>query len=330
MRRVWVLACVVAHLLLAGEAMALERRVVVLRPRELPAAAWPQGTQAVIAELALGDYELRVQNSGAADLATLFRELESAAAEPETVGAVAVMRQGPLGIAYVSVRDGDGPVRVEYEVQAGAVAEGAVALRVRELLRLGHLEIPREPQTDAGAPEAPPPVPARNRILGWIGGGAAFSSSAGLLGGVLALGVRVPFGDPLAFDVTMALSPVGGSVDTAAGGVEVHARQATVHLVVVPWSNRSQSVGLGAGAGMLWVSESAVPNAGFEARRDSTVVALLSGRATWTGRYGDVGIMALLETGLAVPAVTIRADDTELARVGRPWTLALGGLGWAF
>jgi hypothetical protein len=81
---------------------------------------------------------------------------------------------------------------------------------------------------------------------------------------------------------------------------------------------------------MLWVSESAVPNAGFEARRDSTVVALLSGRATWTGRYGDVGIMALLETGLAVPAVTIRADDTELARVGRPWTLALGGLGWAF
>lgn len=335
MRRVWLLACVVAQLLFAGGAAALDRQVVVLRPRELPGAAWPEGTQAVIAELALGDYELSVQNSAAPDLTTLFRELEHAAAEPGTLGAVAVLREGPLGVAYVSVRDVDGPVRIEYEVRAGAVAEGAIALRVREFLRLGHLQIPRgasreRGEHDAGASGAPPASPPENPILVWIGWGAAFSSDVGLLGGVLALGARVPLGSRLALDITAALSPARRSLDTRAGGVKVRSRQGATHLAVVPWFDAQQSVTLGAGAGFLWLSESSTAGAGFAARSDSTVVALISGRASWTGRYRDVGVIVLAETGLAFPAVTVRADDTELARFGRPWTLAVVGFGWAF
>jgi hypothetical protein len=166
--------------------------------------------------------------------------------------------------------------------------------------------------------------------LGWIGGGAAFSSDAGLLHGVFALGARVPLLDVLAVDATLALSPFRGDLDTLAGNVEVQAQQAALHLVLIPWFDRMQSVGFGLGGGALWLSETSTAVSGFEARRDDARVALLSARIGWEGHYAGWALVALLETGWALPAATVHADDLELAEVGRPWTLVVAGLGRAF
>ena len=139
---------------LATLAMADERQVIVLNLRGNPSLSpWPEGTRAVIAELATSAEQVLVRPSSSSTFAALMSELEIAAGEEQTVGAVCVGKSGSVGIAYVWVAGGASAIRVEYDLREGAVAEGAVALRVSQILHVTNLELP------SARKEAPPPPP---------------------------------------------------------------------------------------------------------------------------------------------------------------------------
>ena len=128
---------------LATNAWADERQVIVLNLRgNASLSPWPEGTRAVIAELSASDDQVLVRPSSAATLSSLMTELEKAASEEQTVGAVCIGQSGSAAIAYVWVNGGSSAIRVEDDTREGAVAEGALALRVTEILHVRNVELP--------------------------------------------------------------------------------------------------------------------------------------------------------------------------------------------
>jgi hypothetical protein len=336
MRLKTLLAIAGAAFTLAEPAYCEEHRVMVLMSRELSAEPWPEGTQAVIAELAARNYQVIVVSSSARDLNALLEELQAAAHEPSTSAAIAVVRDGSAGIAYVwTPRDGN-VVQVQAETSEGAVGEGALALRVTELIRARDLALPtprEEPKKAKPEPEAPPqPVVVKESgtpPLVWLGAGPTFVSgaSAPLVSAVLA--ARLPIGlRPLAIDASAALSLTPLRVGTDAGTVDVSARQATLHLLYDPWSSAALNLALGAGVGAVWLDENARAKAGYVANADDTYVGLLSLRARGSVQSGNLSFVVTLEPGVLLKGASIRASGEELSRIGRPWTTLTAGFGW--
>jgi hypothetical protein len=167
---------------LATNALADERQIIVLNLRgNASLSPWPEGTRAVIAELATSDDQVLVRPSASTTFAALMSELEKAATEEQTVGAVCVGKSGSVGIAYVWVNGGSGAIRVEDDMREGAVAEGAVALRVSELLHVRNLNLPstRKEKPPVAAPPPPPEKPSGPpAFTTWLGVGALTSSDA--------------------------------------------------------------------------------------------------------------------------------------------------------
>lgn len=333
----WFCAC----LTLCIGARAEDRRVVVLKPRALTAAQWREGTQTVTAELSLGDYQLLVRSSDAQSVDDLVSELRTAATELDTVGAVAVVRQGELGVALVWTRRDTNVARIEAVLSQGAVAAGAVALRVAELLRqrtlnipLPELSAPPKPvvESSPAAPEKKAPV----RRTVWFGGGAIASSDAGPIRPILLLSSRWPVGGPMAIDATGMLSPGRFRLETQAGSVDVFAGQLTLHAMFQLVQKETLGFSVGLGGGGVWVDEIAAGDTGFSGQSDATRVGLLSTKISGTIHADPVSFLLALETGMMVPPVSINVSDGaeggqhELARLGRPWASFSMGAGWRF
>lgn len=311
---------------------------MVLMPRELSAKPWPEGTQAVIAELAARNYQVIVVSSDAHDLSALLEELQAAAHAPSTSAAVSVVRDGPLGIAYVwTARDGN-VLQVQAETSEGAVGEGALALRVTELIRARDLTLPaprphEKPRKPPAVPEPRPPAPlvkeSSTPPLLWLGAGPTFVSGAdaplvsAVLAGRLPIGLR-----PLALDVSAGISITPLRIGTDAGSVDVSARQATLHLLYDPWSASALNLALGAGVGAIWLDETAHARAGYAANADDAYVGLVSLRARGSVRSGSLSFILTLEPGVLLQSASIRASGEELSRIGRPWTSVTAGFGW--
>jgi hypothetical protein len=272
------------------------------------------------------DVELVLRPSQAPTVGELEREVLAAAAEPETAGAVGVGREGAVGFAFVAPHSGRPPVRVEDDVRQGPVAEGAVALRVSEVLRARSFELPPEaPRHEPPAAiEDPPPPP----VWPWFAVAGVAARGAARVSPAVALGVRVPVHPWISLEPSAGLTLGGLEVRTSAGDVSLSARRATLELVLAPGGHQGLSAGVGAGAGVAWLSAVPQPRPGYEAVERSTEVALLSlrGLGAWQSRH--LKALAFVELSLMLPAVTVRASGTELSRVGQPWVT--GGLAFGY
>lgn len=313
--------------------------MLVLMPRELSAEPWPEGTQAVIAELAARNYQVVVVSSDARELNALLEELKAAAHGPSTSAAISVVREGSRGIAYVwTPRDGN-VVQVRAETTEGAVGEGALALRVTELIRARDLAPAATHAGEKPAPAPPSPVPrtpappaakeSSTPPLLWLGAGPTFVSGADAPLVYAVLGARLPIGlRPLALDASAAISLSPLRIGTNAGSVDVSARQATLHLLYDPWSTSALNLALGAGFGAIWLDETARANPGYVANADDAYVGLLSLRARGSVRSGNLSFVLTLEPGVLLKGASVRASGDELSRIGRPWTTITAGFGW--
>jgi hypothetical protein len=133
---------------------------------------------------------------------------------------------------------------------------------------------------------------------------------------------------PIALDIAVSTSLAPLRVETAAGNVDVGARQLGVHVMYEPKLNSPASFGVGIGGGAAWLDESARPLAGYAAFSDNAYTGLLSLRARGAIRSGNVSFLLALEPGVLLPAVTVVADGAALSRLGQPWTSISAGLAW--
>ncbi len=318
---------VAAALFAAASVAGAAPRVIVLEPPATSEHAWPSGERAVVAELLASDVELVLRPSTALNLDELELEVLEAATEPDAAGAVGVGREGLQGIAIVAPHSGRPPVLVQDDVRQGAVAEGAVALRVSEVLRARRFELPPESKRRNEAPrvEEAPPL----SLWPWVALGGVGSRGASSVAAATSVGVRVPLHPWVSLEPSGGLTLGGLPVQTAAGDVTLFLRRVTLELVVAPVTQRGFSAGAGAGGGMAWLS--AVPRAkpGYEGTERSTQVSLfaLRGFAAWQTRH--LKTFLFLELSVMLPAVTVRASGTELSRLGQPWLSSGVGLGYS-
>lgn len=322
-------------------AQADEQRVVVLMPGGLPSAPWPEGTQAVIAELAASHYQVIVESTAASDLGALLEALKTAANEADNAGAVSVVRDRGAGIAYVWTRRDANVVQVQSDSTQGAINEGALALRVLELIRARSLPLPEtenpEPQPKRAlvarkpAKPAPPPAkpPSPHRAELWLAAGPTFAGGAPAPLVDVALGARIALWRPVALDAAASVSVAPIEFDTSAGNVQLSARKLTLHLMAEPWRGSPFRVAFGAGGGAVWMAESARPANGFQGHSDNAYLGLVSLRGAATLQSGNLSFVFALEPGLLLPAASIRSNGSELAHVGSSWTSLTAGIGWS-
>lgn len=323
----------------ALSARAEEPHVLVLRAQPPSLESWPEGAQAVIAELALQERQLVVRPSHAASLDALVAELEQSVNEPSTLGAVAIARTGATGIAYVWTRSGAGVVRVQADTSLGTVAESAVALRVTELLRARTLEIPIERKPEPALPppataEAPKPLklaePApRGPSPGmlWASGAAMMSTGADGPLPFLALGGRWSLLPRVAIEASVAFPLGEWELRTEPGTVQVSARQLGLHASFSPWRADRGEVSVGAGGGVTWFSTTSFATGELEAASGATRVAHVSARALGAVREGHLAFLLFADAGTLLPPVTLRAAGAELVRLGSSWVLFGIGIG---
>jgi hypothetical protein len=322
-----------ATLLLAAPAATAADKVVVVEVHAASPFAWPSGQRAVVAELMAGDVELVLRPSRSADEEQLELEVRRAAQEPGTTGAVGVGRSGTVGFALVASSAAAAPMRIEDDVRQGPVAEGAVALRVSEILKVRRFDLPPlapAPAAPAAVPPAvaPPPDPERPLFWPWIAAlGMAAHGAAGIVP-ALGLGLRVPLGSWMALEPSGSFSLGRLRVNSTAGDVSLLARQATLEFLIGPTDARSLSAGLGAGGGLSWFSSSARAKAGYVGVERSTQTALLAVRGFGAWQTGRLRLVAFVEVSTLVPAVSVRASDHEVARVGQAWVMSGVGVGY--
>jgi hypothetical protein len=339
MKLATVAATVALSSSLATHAIADERQVVVLNLRgNASLQPWPEGTRAVIAELSASDDLVLVRPSSSSTFTALMSELEKAATEDQAVGAVCVGKSGSAGIAYVWVNGGASAIRVEDDLREGAVAEGAVALRVTEILHVRNVELPgtkREKKTPPPGPVRPPPAPPPEPDRGppafttWLGAGLLTSSDASGPVPTASFGARVPVHSLVALEGAATGSFGWLKVSTDAGRAEVSMQSLTLHAVLDPWAEAPASLSLGFGGGAVFASELGTPSPGYAGLYDSTIVGMVSARFGGVLRGEHLSLVAHAEPGLLVPAVTLNADGRALAELGRPWFSAMLGLGFS-
>ncbi|HEX6278005.1 MAG TPA: hypothetical protein VFZ53_33405 [Polyangiaceae bacterium] len=339
MKLATVAATVALSSSLATHAIADERQVVVLNLRgNASLQPWPEGTRAVIAELSASDDLVLVRPSSSSTFAALMGELEKASTEEQTVGAVCVGKSGSAGIAYVWVNGGASAIRVEDDLREGAVAEGAVALRVTEILHVRNIELPgtkREKKATSAEPVKPPPAPPPEPERGppafttWLGAGLLTSSDASGPVPTASFGARVPIRSIFALEGAATGSFGWLKVTTDAGRAEVSMQSLTLHAVLDPWAEAPASLSLGFGGGAAFASQLGSPSPGYAGLYDSTIVGLVSARFGGALRGEHLSLVVHAEPGLLVPAVTLNADGRRLAELGRPWFSAMLGLGFS-
>jgi hypothetical protein len=322
-------ALLAAALVLAASPLAAAERVVVLEPPVGSEFAWPSGQRAIVAELMTGDVELVLRQSSSTTVDALELEVLEAAREPDTTGAVGVGRQGSIAFALVARHGGRGPVRIEDDVAQGPVADGAVALRVSEVLRVRRFDLPPEPARPpppelARKPEPPPPS-----LWPWLAVAGMGTRGAATMAPAVALGLRVPISSWFSLEPAGAFSLGRLRVSTSAGDVGLLARQATLELVFAPTQRPGLSAGVGAGGGIAWFSGAARANVGHLAADRATQVSLLAVRGFGTWQTGRLRLMAFAEVSALLPAVTVRASGREVARLGQPWVLSGVAVGYA-
>jgi hypothetical protein len=272
--------------------------VIVLRPSQGTLESWAEGTQAVVAELVAGGYELTLRSSSVRDRAAAIAELERAAHEPGIIGGVFVTRDGELGMAYVSTRDG-GTVRIETGLAAGAVGEGELALRITQLLGPARIEVERRDEEEKvdvprvvapppSAPPAPAPKDVPSHTMVALQAGLAFSSDLTEPLPVAGLTLQQSVLGALSIEATARLTLGASRLETSAGSAELSSQEVRVHASFEPLREEQVALSFGLGGGVVWVHAEGVSSATGSATEDSTRVGVLSARATVTLKHVEL------------------------------------------
>jgi hypothetical protein len=322
-------ALLAAAFLLAAPPLTAAERVVVLEQKEGAELAWPSGQRAVVAELMASDVELVLRQSSSENAAALELEVLEAAREADTTGAVGVGRQGSIAFALVARHGGRGPIRIEDDVAQGPVADGAVALRVSEILRVRRFDLPPAPPSRPRELVRKPEPPPSSSLWPWLAVAGMATRGASTVAPAVALGLRVPISAWFSLEPAGAFSLGRLRVSTSAGDVDLSARQATLELVIAPTHHSGLSAGVGAGGGIAWVSATARANAGHLAADRSTQVSLLALRGFGAWQWRSLRLMAFAEASALLPAVSVRASGREVARLGQPWVLSGVAVGYS-
>jgi hypothetical protein len=320
--------------LFCTRANADSRPVIVLLPDHLGSDEWSEGTQAVIAELSANGFQVIEQRSHAETAGELLSEVAHVATSQSTLGVVAVLREGDTGAAYVWTEHGEHVLRDDSSGTHGAVAEGAVALRVVEFLRTETLKfpigvsVPQRPQK----PEKRGNVPTAQsgRFSPWLGISTVVPTIEATMPLNLSGGASVRTVSTLSVDLTARVSVVPGRFDTGAGRFSLSSEELGGRLMFDPMSNSQVTFAVGLGVSSLWLQESATGNVGFRGKSDSTQVMLVAARARLTLRSQRWFGVVVLDPGLTVPQVSVGSNLGQVARLGRPWLATEVGVGWAF
>jgi len=145
----------------------------------------------------------------------------------------------------------------------------------------------------------------------------------------VSVGARLPLGSVVGLEGGATGSFGWLKVRTDAGDAEVSMQALTLHAVLDPWAAKQASVSFSIGGGAAWAAELGEPRPGYSNLYDSTVVGLLSARLGGMLRSGHLSVVGYLEPGILLPAVTLTADEAEVARMGRPWFSGMIGLGFS-
>jgi hypothetical protein len=97
-----------------------------------------------------------------------------------------------------------------------------------------------------------------------------------------------------------------------------------------PYPSSSVTFALGLGVSSLWLQADANGATGFAGKPDSTQVTLLAARARLAVHMNRfLGLLAF-DPGLTSPTITVRANGSEILRLGRPFATIMTGAGWTF
>jgi hypothetical protein len=323
-------AVLVAGLMLSGVARAEERPVMVLEPDDLGTEQWPEGTRAVIAELSANGFRVVEAQSHAPTAGALLAEVAHTASPASVLGVVAVLREGDTGAAYVWTARGERVLRDDTPGARGAVAEGAIALRVVEFFRNEQLEFPLgEPSPPRRVAPAPPPSSPSRGML-WLGAGTALSWNSGTPPLDVHLGATLALVSPFSVDLGGSVGLLPERIESSAGRLSLRAQQFGGRVMFDPGLPSSVGLAVGLGASSLWLQERATGRADFQGKYDTTQVMLLAARARLALRQSRLAAVLVLDSGVTFPAISVRADQREVTRLGRPWTTVTLGGGWAF
>jgi len=337
--------CWLLLVLLCTHGHADERPVIVLIANNLGADEWPEGTRAVIAELSANSFPVVQRLSHAASAGELLAQVAHSASPEAVLGVVAVLREGDTGAAYVWTEHGERVLRDDSSGSNGAVAEGAVALRVVELLRTETLKFPmdvsapqRQKETDVSAPQRPKiaeparTVPASYRpwLNSWLGVSTVISTSGAALPMQVSLGTAIELVSPIALDLGARVGVLPKRFETSAGSVSLRSVEFGGRAMLAPRSDRLVRFAMGIGVSSLWLQETAKGSAGYLGQRDNTQVMLLTLRARLTLHHKRFFGVFVVDPGLTVPPVSVHSNLGEVAHLGRPWLTTELGAGWSF
>lgn len=331
MTRPTLLACLLAVVFSHSVALADAGRVIVVQPATGTVRAWPAATRAAVAELALAGFEVTVRRSARSAVDQMLFDLRAESGRSGVVAAVLITRTDTRGSAHVWLHGSDTPLLISEYDPDGAVAQGAITLKLTELLRERSLQLPAlrqpdvEPLPEAGS--ADDASPSHTVATPWLGLGAVWSKQASLAP-LVAVGTQLRLPRELSFDLKSTLTLTPMNVRSEAGTAELEAASFGVHLLFDPWRSQALSVAVGAGASALWVRSRAVPADGYVGLTDTAAVGVVAATARVALRRGPLGLQLLLEPGIAVPPVRVLAGNVELTRLGRPVVVALLGVSW--
>ncbi len=326
--------CWLLLMLHCARGYADERPVVVLIANDLGSDEWPEGTQVVIAELSANGFQVVRQWSHAASAGELLAEVAHSASPEAVLGVVAVLREGNTGAAYVWTEHGERVLRDDSSGARGAVAEGAVALRVVELFRTETLKFPM----DVSAPQRPRKPEQVQTVRAsyspwlspWLGVSTVIPTSAATMPLQMSLGTAVELGSPIALDLGARVGILPARFETSAGHYSLRSEEFGGRVMLGARSARHIGFALGLGVSSLWLQETATGGAGFLGKSDNTQVTLLALRARLTLRSGRFFGVFVIDPGLTLPPVSVHSNLGEVAHLGRPWLTTELGVGWSY
>jgi hypothetical protein len=146
----------------------------------------------------------------------------------------------------------------------------------------------------------------------------------------VSLGAAFKWVSPIVLDGIVRLGVLPGKFETRAGQFKLRSEEFGTRVMFEPNAASSVSFAIGLGVSFLWVQETATGNVGIQGKTSSTQVMLIAARARMVllgGRF--LGIVAV-DPGLTVPPLSVRSNQTEVARLGRPWVVTELGVGWSF